>query len=220
MSYLAFAFFSGLLVFAGVYLAKKQGYFALRAANVIPIADAKDEDQVTLKGKVRVLESTTAPYSGRACAGFQLIIQQFKRSAVTATGGGSIGNGHWKKVHEESVCLDFELIDEAGDHSVVEGEKSKLLLTRDSTAATGAWSSGQVEEFLKERNLELKGFFGNKNFRILEGVLEEGETVTINGKARWEADPDAQQAGGYRGGEIPKRLRIVAGDGHVLVRDR
>lgn len=75
-------------------------------------------------------------------------------------------------------------------------------------------------ELLAKHGINPTSFIGTNNpFRYREGVLEEGEIVSVVGMGRWVADPDAPATGdAYR--DAPKRLILEAPPGSsVLVSD-
>lgn len=222
-----------LLLFLIGYFIKRSGRFGnrlrrgaalasesrrLSQAERTPISDAKAGDIVTLCGKVELLETLHAPFSGRACASYTLQVEEH------TTG--------WGLRDEEEDSRDFVLVDEAGSRAIIDGVLLKLLLTKDKHGATGQENDGEVWELLKRfgiqkreqsrpstaRSVDLSAV-RRRRFRIREGALEAGEVVTVQGVAVWEDDPDGQApGGGYRDGTRPKRLRITGeGGGYVLV---
>lgn len=200
--WLSIVVFLGFLLFTVFMWAKNSGALALMQ-KATAISDVVDGQKVTIKGTVEVLEEVVAPFSERRCAAFDLKISE--EQIV-----GNTGNKHhgFVPIIEESESRNFVVVDEAGNRAIVDSTNLKLLLKFDARADAGTlFYDKRAAAFLKERGITT-GFLESKR-RVQEGVLEAGESVTVNGVASWDEQNGA------------RRLRIVRPDGGaVIVRDR
>lgn len=212
------AVFAVVLAIAGGRKASQLGLFAFVGKKPIAISAAVSGAEVTLKGTVEVLETISAPFSQRPCAAYELKIDREHTS-----GFGDSRTRTWVPVTSDLASRDFIVVDADGNRAFVDGSMLKLYLKPDQRGQSGTFfSDSKVIAFLNSRGITTGGSWGAKKFRVLEGVLEAGEKVTVHGIAHWEADPDAEmEVSGYRTAERPQRLRIIGGDdGTVVVRDR
>jgi hypothetical protein len=123
----------------------------------------------------------------------------------------------------ESAGRAFLVCDETGV-ARVDLSGADAAVTIDYERSSGTWNNAtpELEEFLAARGKSSKGGVFDKTLRYREGVIEEGETVTVVGHARWEVDASldvASAAGaGYR--EAPKRLVLSSNaSSRLLVTD-
>ncbi len=179
-----------------------------------PIAEVVEGEIARVVGKVRVSAPVVAPLSGRSCAYFRVLVQERRKR-----GKGS----YWVDVVDEAGGVDFLLEDDTG-RAVVKVDRAKAVLEGDESGHSGFLSepSAELVAFLEARGHSAQGWVFNKTIRYREGIAEEGETVAVVGKGRWERDPDERpQAGdGYREAVMPERLVLEApADGPLLLGD-
>jgi hypothetical protein len=152
----------------------------------------------------RVEETLTAPLSQRSCMAFQLAIDE-RRSHGNST--------HWRPVVRVREARPFWVADDTGRVLVEPGSHFALALERDVAGRTGFLerltgdSMERLEAFLASRGIPARNWFGmGKTFRYNEGVLEDGETVSVGGSVVAEPHPDGEASPG-RGTPMRKLLR-------------
>ena len=182
------------------------------------IADATEGVPVRITGVVELGDDVlNAPHSGRACAAFRLIV---KREEVAATGHASAGAvvvvapvKMFKKVLDVTETRAFLVRDESGV-AIVRTDALAIDIDFDDEDQTGGFGepSAGVKKLLDAAYVDTKKPWemGNYRLRIREGVIEEGETVTVAGRGRFERGV---------GGERRLVMEAIERDGEVLVTD-
>lgn len=171
------------------------------------IAETPEESDVRVSGTLAYVEGTAplvAPFSKRKCASWR-VVAEHKDGAT------------WKQILHDAASTSFILHDESG-RALVEGASLTLALHVDAKGQQGAFSgtSPSVLSFCKDRDIETERFDSYRSLRIWESILEEGETVSVGGRGRFENDPMAHA--GYRGSKL--RLRVSPLEsGELLVSD-
>jgi len=134
-----------------------------------------------ISGTIEFLgEPLIAPLSGRKCAYYYTKIEK-KTSSRNSSG--------WHTLIEEEVVGDF-LIKEGNDYAFVDTKKISSYLVQDKRYRSGFLNDAEVrlERYLEQHGESSTGIFGfNKTLRYKEGVLEQGETVAVLGKAHWKS---------------------------------
>lgn len=179
----------------------------LRNAPILTVGDFADGTEAKLVGKVRLLAEIRSPLTGRPCAHYHV--------AVEVRGIPSEENvSSWSNFIEEKKTVDFVLDDGTG-RAIVEAEDAQISVVKDAHLAhfrPGTFNDAtpQLESFLVKHGRKSTGLFGfNKGLRYEEGVIEEGELVTVFGRGVWEND-----------GSGTRRLVICKPrDGHLRVSD-
>ena len=185
---------------------------ALREVPVARVAMAKEGERVRICGQLRY-EGTplVAPISQRSCAAWWIHIEE-KRSSGKSS--------HWHTLVEERDATRFRVEDGSGAALVMVVDLPKIAIAKDVHLTSGTFNdpAPHLIELLAARGYSTEGWFGfNKALRYEEGVLEEGEMVSVLGMARREPDPDPGEAG-YR--ERKMRLVLEApDDGPLLISD-
>jgi hypothetical protein len=179
---------------------------ALRNVKPTAIGEARDGKAVKIVGElVYAGRSIEAPLSGRACAYYSVVVQEYRSHGTRG--------GHWHEIIREEKGIDFYLRDASGMAliRVASDGRDFPALVQDRKARTSPIISNDpnLERFLNARGRSVEGTFFRKNLRAYEGVLEAGERVAVGGLARWMPDPDAA-GGSYR--ETPKRLVLQASE--------
>lgn len=137
-------------------------------------------------GRVRIRGAALeAPISGRACAAFQLTVQEHSR------------NG-WRTILELREAGPFVVSDQTGEALVDTAEPFVLALVA-SEAGTTAWTGRlnperrqALHDLLGARALHWQG--GAKNLRYQESILDAGRLVSIGGFGVREASPEGPRA--------------------------
>lgn len=189
--------------------AKEVAAFSLAPRSTIE--QAKDDTEVVIAGRVECIDTLIAPFSERPCAAYHVRVEK------------KIGTSRfWREVFDESESCSFFVADESGSRALVEGASVSPYFAFDASGHTGPFLKNErTRAFLLERGIKFDGFIFDKTLRVLEGVVEEGESVDVLGLAQWEADPEGTWAtDGYRGRSGSERLRLVGKNGgSVRVRD-
>jgi hypothetical protein len=143
--------------------------------------------EIRITGRVQARgELLRAPVSGRSCVAYQLEVEVEEGE-------------NWKTVIDTSAARAFLVNDATGEARVELDGPVVLALERDRRGATGFFDDIDeaarlsVERLLESKGVSLKLWLGmRRNFRYKEGVLEEGEIVSIGGVAVREVDERAQ----------------------------
>lgn len=197
-----FALF-GLIFFLVWWFSKEQKIRrALRNVRPTPIGQVR-EGLVKISGACRPLNVLRAPLSGRACAYYEVLVEQKVSSGKSS---------HWRTIIREVEERDFVVEDGTG-RARIEMVAIEAAVTRD-----GHWSSGtfndaspELEAFLNRHGHGSEGWIFNKTLRYREGVIEPGEQVAVLGWAEREIDPEPGGAGhGFRD---PASRVVLRGNG-------
>ncbi|MBI2895377.1 MAG: hypothetical protein HYY06_17615 [Deltaproteobacteria bacterium] len=181
----------GLVWFAIWWFSKDQKIKrSLRKLRPTPIGQVR-EGLVKIAGSVRPLDVLTAPLSGRACAYYEVLVEQRVSSGKSS---------HWRTIIREVEERDF-LVEDGTGRARVEMVAVEAAVTRDGHWSSGTFNdaSSELEAFLQRHGQSSEGWIFNKTLRFREGVLEAGERVAILGWAEREIDPEPGGAGhGFR----------------------
>jgi hypothetical protein len=184
--------FFGLIVFFGYFFSKKTIILRrLKKSDAKKIANVTDDEVVKITGKVEYTGTPlTAPLSGRTCAYYHVLVEQRVSSGKSS---------HWKTIIEEEVSGSFGIRD--GDYCArIDSNKVKSHIVDDRKYSSGFMNDASevLEQYLSDHGHDSKNFLGmNKSIRYREGVLEEGELITVLGKARWEKAESGQWSDSY-----------------------
>jgi hypothetical protein len=144
------------------------------------IIDFKDGDVARVKGSVKYYGKTiTAPLSGRKCVYYHIIVE--------ASRSQHSGIPSWTEIIEEENAGDV-VINSGGNYALIQTESVKNYLIPDAKYSSGFFKNATetLEKFLNKHDKKSKAIFGiNDTLRYKEGILEEGEIVTIVGKGKW-----------------------------------
>ena len=180
---------------------------ALKSAPHRRIRDAPEGEVARIDGRTEVLETLEAPLSGRACVCWRVAVSE----------GGS---NPPRVVLEECDGLDFLVVD-GTDKALVEVKGARALLYKDRSYTWGVLNdpAPELRAFLDARGIATKGGVFDKVFDVSEGVLGQGEQVTVLGLATWQPDPDAvpSAGGAYREARSPRRLVMTSAQDGPLV---
>lgn len=178
---------------------------AIRSVPVVLVSEAVEGSIVRIVGALRPLAPLlTAPLSGRACAHYDVIVEEQVRSGKSS---------HWRTIAHEHASRDFVVEDTSG-RAIVQTAHFEATVELDHHQRSGFLNdaSPELEALLARHGRSTTGLFGmNRTIRYREGVLEPGEEVAALGRARWEDDPEPGAAnvprGGYR--DSGRRQRLV-----------
>jgi len=189
------------------YSEEQQERRALAAAPRLSIGEVVDGEKVRIVGQTKALETVQAPFSGRTCVCWRVVVQD--RS----------GNSR-RVVVDEHDGLDFLVVD-GTDRALVRVASAEVLLHKDRKYSSGFLKdpTPELKAFLDAHGIASEGAVFNKTLEFSEGVLEQGEIVAVLGVGSWQDDPDvAPSAGaGYRDTDAPLRLVMTSPEGGPLI---
>ena len=191
----------------------------IRSFPRVALGDAPENEPTRISGTLELVDpndALIAPISGRPCAAWHVVVSRLKGET-------------WHKELEDSQSQAF-LLHDGHETAYVEGEALELLLLPDATEESeiAKAPSPQARRFMRahgigstrddmRRRTPLEPEVEPHAYRIDEGILEDGERVTVVGVGRWETDP-SRGGHGYR--DVGRRFRLRAlDDGRVLASD-
>ncbi|MFP9113615.1 hypothetical protein ACLI1A_06715 [Flavobacterium sp. RHBU_3] len=156
---------------------------SLKKFPVTRIGNFKEGERGRITGTIiyagKILE---APLSGRECCHYYVHIEE-------SSGGKS---NSWNTLVEEEITGTVVLQD--GNHYALMKHanlKSYIVQDRDYSSGTFNDATPQLEAYLNDRGHESVGVLGfNKSIRYKEGILEQGERVTVAGLGEWKQAED------------------------------
>ncbi len=193
------------------FSADQRGKRAMKAVPRLSVGDVSEGQRARITGRAELLDTLTAPLSGRACAAWRVVVRERRGSGKSSS---------WVTVLDESESVDFLVLD-GSMKALVKTNDALVLLDKDSKDNTGVFGTAgaKFEAFLDERGLTSQGRFLSKHMQYSEGALEPGESVAVVGVGCWERDPDesARAGGGYRDATAPQRLVMTSSADDVLL---
>ena len=157
---------------------------ALRDAEVVSIAEYPDGAKKRIVGQVSLLdEALIAPFSGRQCAAFVVVIDDtdYPRETVMC----------------EKRLVSFVIRDQTG-RAIVHPGQARLALTLDEQPSWSGDPTPRKEMLVKDK----LGRLFNPELTYREGVLEPGALVAVLGRGVVSFDEAAdgpnEHQGGYR----------------------
>jgi hypothetical protein len=144
---------------------------------VRPIAELTAGGVARVTGTLRYLKAPlTAPVTSRACAFYRVTVSERRGK-------------HWRQVLDETSGTDF-LVSDASGTLLVRPANATVHVVRDGHASSGTFESPTPEmtRLLGRHGQSARGMLFNRTLRFHEGVLAEGETVTVAGRVRREPD--------------------------------
>lgn len=202
---------AGVIALAGWwYSGDRKARRVLAAAPRRAVVDVAEGEFVRVVGTVEVERPVDAPLSGRECAHWRVIVEDF-----------SVNDHEGSRMVDEHDGVDFFVREEGGDRALVSTRLIQALLEDESERRSGprAAATPEVEAFLLGRAKKSRGWIFNKSLRCRETVARPGATVAVVGVARWERDPteEASAGAGYREAHMPMRLVLEGPDGGALL---
>ena len=171
----------GIIVFLTNFYSKKAIVRRhLRKAVLKNISSVAEGEVAKISGRVELTgPPLTAPLSGRKCAYYHVLVEQ-----QVNTGKSS----HYKKVIEEEVAGQFGIRD-GRSCARIDTSQVESYIVDDAKYSSGIFNDPTevLEQYLSAHNLKSEDFMGfNKSMRYKEGILEEGELISVLGKAKWK----------------------------------
>jgi hypothetical protein len=166
------------LVISGIFFTKEMNVKRkLRNADGKRIGEVRDGECVKIKGSIvlsgKVLQ---APFSGRKCAYFHVMVQHPGRHGPNT-------------IIEEELAGDVVLRN--GIHYAIVDTgliKSYIVTDKKYSSNLKRKPAPHLETFLNEHGYSTKGFWQwNHEYTFFEGILEKREVIAVFGKAQWRA---------------------------------
>lgn len=158
----------------------------LRLAKEKKIVNFTDGDKGKVIGNIVFAgETLTAPFSGRKCSFYHVIIEEYRS-------GGK--HSYWYLLHEDEKKGDVVLHDGTG-FAIVDTRFTMSYLVPDVKYESGRFSSEDVPmaitHYLTANNIDDTTFLGfSKTLRYFEGILEKDEICTVSGEGMWNLAKD------------------------------
>jgi len=187
----AFIILFGFIVFLNFFSKKATIIRKLKKSANQKIANVTDGEIARITGKVELIaEPLTAPLSGRSCVFYHVLVEQ------RVSTGKSV---RWKTLIEEEVAGEFGIRDD--DYCArIEGGNMKSYIVDDRKFTSGYMNDASEDllQYLRRHGYDSENFLGlNKTIRYREGILEEGETIAVLGKCRWQSAESGQWSDTY-----------------------
>lgn len=144
----------------------------IRRTELKELSKVRIGEYVKVQGVATPYERTmTSPLQKKKCVGFQVIV------------GREMVDGYDDSYIKEERMQNFYLTD--GDQKIlIVPNKAIIDLGKEDVGSSGLLKNADqnMKEFLKRHQTGSKSFGFNKSMNFMEGVLKEGEEVTIVGK--------------------------------------
>jgi hypothetical protein len=146
---------------------------------------------VRLTGHVRRIgELLLAPLTGRPCVAHEIFVDERGHP-------GSQGMSNWRRRVEIRQASPFMVADESGEARVDTSGPFHIAVVHDRSGTT-PWlgrypgKHRELSLFLEAAGVVATGWLGRwKVFHYSEGVIEDGQLVTVGGASAREVDPTA-----------------------------
>jgi len=167
---------------------------------------------VELQGAVRGRSRTNAPFSGRDCVWWEVVVQTVRQS--------NKGGKQWSTVHREVSGNPFYIDDGTGT-ALVYPQDAQVSAGHVISEETGGLGVPEpYASYMSDRHLGLRQLYAIGPMRFQERVLEEGRTVFVLGRANPKPhavdismDEEALQATGT---DAVGARRVREVDGHCM----
>ncbi len=150
------------------------------------ISKVVDGEVVKIKGKIKYIGNPLiAPLSKRKCVYYHIIVEESDRRSK------NVIEINLTKDIEEKVSRNVIIID-GKDYAIIDTKLMESYLTMDKEYWSGFLldAKDNLEKFLERHNEESTVFGFNRELNYKEGILEEGETIAVVGKATWKNAKD------------------------------
>jgi hypothetical protein len=143
------------------------------------MADVQNGETVRLSGKVVCLGRTLqAPLSLRKCAYYYVTVKD-------SSGPREMFRNYIDLKEEKTANV---IICDGENYAVIDDDLIELFVTKDAEYISGTWNATtpELKAFLKKHGERTEDYIGwSLDLYAEEGVLEEGEAITIAGRASW-----------------------------------
>ena len=152
------------------------------------ISDCQTNDYVKVEGQIKYVGNPIlAPFSGRPCAYYYVIVEERLGYSNSRVNGKSKLH-RWHTIKEESYGTNL-FIKDGNSYAFIETEmiKSNVIVDKTYLSSTVGNPMEQLEKYLEKHGITGINQFGpNQSIRYKEGILVEGDTVTVAGKVAWK----------------------------------
>jgi hypothetical protein len=172
-------FVAGIIAFSFFFSKRAIVKRRLRKMPHKQMSELQDGDIARVTGRISLCGTTfCAPFSGRKCSYYHIIVEQHH--------SGKNG-GHWSLLVDEVKTGDV-VITNGRTAAIVNTDSAEAYVYKDREYRSGFLNDPNplLTEYLKNKGVKGVSWIGlNKTLRYQEGVLEEGEQLTVAGKVRW-----------------------------------
>ena len=156
----------------------------LQSVESTPIESAAEGALVKVTGTLSLADhpELEGPLTGRRCVGYVVEVKERTQSGAKA---------NWDTIVMTEDAVAF-VVEDATGRALVKAAGAHLVLVRDGHVHSGALSdhAERAKDFLMRQGTESENVLRlKKALRYEEGVLEQGEEVSILGVANWEPVP-------------------------------
>jgi len=157
---------------------------ALKKNKKVKICDFEEGSVSTISGTiVHAGKTLRAPLSSRTCSYYHILVEKHS--------GGK--NSHWRTFVEEKKSGDV-IIKEGDSYAIIQaGKTTNTYIIPDKHYTSGFLNDAtpELKQYLETQGQSSEGVLGmNRTLRYQEGILEEGETITVSGKGIWKRTAD------------------------------
>jgi len=177
---------------------------ALAAIPPVPVASLKNAEVARVRGVLRYHGDAVlaSPIGQRPCAAYRVDVR--------------MGQGLFSRKRTSCEAHSFLVEDASGTARVSPARYTLDLRTSDHvTFDLMTDPPAHAENWLRSKGMDATNMFGiSRSIECKEGVLAEGQTVTVLGRVEFEYIDDPSAAEGYR--DRPRRAVIVSPLGSTL----
>lgn len=134
------------------------------------------DEQVEIVGKADSEVTVYSPITKQTCVLWQVEVSERR---------GSGKRSRWVKVYSNTSTKSFDVYDGTGKVQIYPDRLTELILRDDVRKSSGIFTSfdEQIQTALKDLGMDTKGSLFNKNMRIRERYIEQGDQIYVLGKA-------------------------------------
>ncbi|TRX58998.1 hypothetical protein FNH22_10735 [Fulvivirga sp. M361] len=158
---------------------------SLEAVQRVAIRDAKKDQKVRIKGKIREQDDLlVAPISGKKCVAYQIEVSQVISSSYDDVEAELI---------TEKKSVAFYIVDVNGDPAKILSRCQEISLHKELVEEFNRFDElpHTHMKVLEKYGEKATNFLGiNKRFIFKEGILEVGERIFVAGKGFWQKPMD------------------------------
>jgi hypothetical protein len=152
----------------------------IKKHSVSRIADFKEGKRGRVTGRIVYVDTPLeAPLSGRTCCHYYVRVEERGKDSYNVS------------IQEE---ITGTVVIQDGEHyALIKSEVLDSYIVQDRKYSSGTFTdiTPRLEAYLNERGHDSTSYFGlNKSIRYNEGILEEGERITVVGLGEWKQATD------------------------------
>lgn len=133
------------------------------------------DEQVEIVGKADSEVTVNSPITKQTCVLWQVEVSERR---------GSGKRSRWVKVYSNTSTKSFDVYDGTGKVQIYPNRLTELILRDDVRKSSGIFNSLDegIQTALKDLGVDTKGSLFNKNMRIRERYIEQGDQIYVLGK--------------------------------------